>query len=168
MSFCETAKGRYSCRGYKNTEVRHDDLEYILECARIAPSACNLQPWKIYVVRDEKLRGAVCGAYPRDWLKDAPMIAVFCGLRGENWMRAGGTDYLMCDIAIIADHFINAAHERGLGTCWIAAFDESRLASALNLPENEKPYIMTPLGYAAGTAHEIKKRKSIGDICCFI
>ncbi|MGE4496402.1 MAG: nitroreductase family protein [Deferribacterales bacterium] len=168
MSFRDIAEGRYSCRDYMEKEVSCEDLEYMLECARLAPSACNLQPWKIYMVRDEKVREAVCGAYPRDWLKNAPVIAVFCGLKGEGWKRADGADYLMCDVSITADHFINAASERGLGTCWIAAFDEKKLAEALRLPENEKPYIMTPVGYAAGKAPSGKKRKSLQDICCFI
>ncbi|HAL86508.1 MAG TPA: hypothetical protein DCM31_06320, partial [Deferribacteraceae bacterium] len=51
MTYMEIVKGRYSCRSYKSDEISKEDMEYILECARLAPSACNLQPWKIYIVR---------------------------------------------------------------------------------------------------------------------
>ena len=168
MTYMEIVKGRYSCRSYNSDEISKEDMEYILECARLAPSACNLQPWKIYIVRDEKVKAGLCEAYPREWFAGAPVIAVFCGLKDENWKRADGADYLMCDVSLIADHFINAASDRGLGTCWIAAFDEEKAVSALKLPENEKVYVMTPLGYAADKSPALKKRKNAGDICCFI
>lgn len=166
--YIETVKERYSCRNYSSNAVSQADLDYILECVRLAPSACNRQPWKIYAVSNEKAKAAVCRAYPAEWPAEAPYMFVFCGVTDTNWKRADGTDYLMADITIAADHFISAATEKGLGTCWIAAFNEAQVVEALNLPPNEKPIFLVPLGYAADDRKPVKKRKEIKDICSFI
>ena len=164
MKFVDIVNSRFSYRGYLNKEVEQEKIDYILECARLAPSAKNLQPWKIYIVKSEKMRKKVCEAYAREWLKEAPVIAVFVGKKGENWVRSDGKDYLMCDITIICDYFVLAATEVGLGTCYIAAFDRERLKEALNLPENEEPFLMTPLGYPKPESRRERSRKPLSDI----
>lgn len=164
MKLLELIETRFSHRGYEERKIEREKIDYILKCSRLAPSAANKQPWKIYIVEDPKTREAVCEAYNKTWMNEAPVIIVFTGTRGQNWLRRDGLDYLMCDITIIADYFILAATEMGLGTCYIAAFDESRVIKALNLPANEKPFLLTPLGYAREGSTKDRKRKSTEEI----
>ncbi len=164
MKLFELINSRFSYRGYLDKEVEKEKIDYILECSRLAPSAKNLQPWKIYIVKSDEMKKKVCEAYTRDWLKEAPIIAVFVGKKGENWVRVDGEDYLMCDVTIIADYFILAATEVGLGTCYIAAFDRDKLKKALNLGENEEPFLMTPLGYPKPETKRERSRKHLSDI----
>ena len=164
MKLIDIINSRYSFRGYIDREVEQEKIDYILECARLAPSAKNMQPWKIYIVKSKEMRERVCEAYAREWLKEAPVIAVFVGKKGENWVRWDGENYLMCDVTIIADYFILAATEVGLGTCYIAAFDREKLKAALNLAEGEEPFLMTPLGYPKPESKRERSRKNISEI----
>ncbi|BBB33109.1 nitroreductase [Thermotomaculum hydrothermale] len=164
MKLIDIINSRYSYRGYLDRNVEQEKIDYILECARLAPSAKNLQPWKIYIVKSKEMKERVCQAYARDWLKEAPIIAVFVGKKGSNWVRRDGEDYLMCDVTIITDYFVLAATEMGLGTCYIAAFDREKLKEALNLPENEEPFLMTPLGYPKKEARRERSRKPLPEI----
>lgn len=164
MDFYKLVNKRYAVRGYLSKHVEDEKIDYILKVARLAPSAANRQPWKIYIVKDKTVKTALCEAYPRSWLEEAPIIVVFVGLTDNNWIRNDGKDYLLCDVTIIADYFILAATEQGLGTCYIAAFDEAKVKEALNLPENEIPLLMTPLGYPKDGAIRERKRKELGEI----
>ena len=168
MDFYELVNKRFSYRGYINKPVEQNKLEYILECSALAPSAKNEQPWKIYIVQSDEVKEKLYEAYPRDWLKEAPIIVVFVGLEGKHWVRSDGKSYLMCDVTIITDYFILAATEQGLGTCYIAAFDEEKVKAALNLPDNEKPFLMTPLGYPKPDSKRERKRKSLSEIVVYV
>ncbi|WP_022851401.1 nitroreductase family protein [Limisalsivibrio acetivorans] len=164
MKLKDILNKRYSQRAYTDVDIPEEDLQYVLECTALAPTAKNMQPYKVYIIKDKQLLEKVCEAYPRDWLRTAPAIAIFVGLKGENWIRKDGADYLLCDVTIAADHFINAAAEKNIGTCWIAAFDERILSDAMELPENEIPMIMTPIGVYDAEAKSPKKRKGVKDI----
>ncbi|MGA1861915.1 nitroreductase family protein [Deferribacter thermophilus] len=163
MEFYHLVNKRYSVRGYLSKSIEEEKINYILKVARLAPSAANRQPWKIYIIKDKNLKNKLCEAYPRSWLNEAPIIVVFVGLTDNNWIRNDGKDYLLCDVTIIADYFILAATEVGLGTCYIAAFDEKKVIEALNLPPNEIPLLMTPLGYPKENSIKERKRKEIGE-----
>ena len=78
MSFLDLARKRCSVRKYLSKEVEKEKLLQVLEAARIAPSACNLQPWRIFVIRDQQKKEALYEAYPRDWFVKAPVILVIC------------------------------------------------------------------------------------------
>lgn len=163
MSFLELCQRRSSVRGYLSEPVPEEKLSYILECARHAPSAANRQPWKLYIVTGaakEKLNAA----YQRPWFAEAPMAVAVVGVRSTNWVRSDGTDYLMCDTAIICDHFTLAAADTGLGTCWIGAFNKQGVREALDLPPEEIPFYLTPLGFPREGATREKSRKSVSDI----
>ncbi len=158
--FLELAARRTSIRAYRPDPVAEADLAAVLEAARLAPTACNLQPFQLLVVRDPARRAAVCRAYPRDWLKTAPVLLVLCVEPGRAWKRRDGKNYADVDGAIVMDHLILAAADRGLGTCWIGAFDPALLREALNLPEGLEPLVMTPLGLPAEPGRP-KERKSL-------
>lgn len=149
MDLFETVAGRRSVRKYAKTPIDQDKLLRVLEAARLAPSAANRQPWKIYVVTDERLREALGNAYHNAWFYEAPVIIAICSCPGRAWSRSDGKNYADVDAAIAFDHLTLAAQSEGLATCWIGAFTPSVVVEALGLPPGEEPLAMTPLGYPA-------------------
>jgi len=168
MEFKDLAEKRYSNRGFLNKPIEKEKIESILENIKTAPSAANRQPWKVYIVSDESIRKELVKSYQRDWFAEAPVIVVFVGLTDANWKRQDGADYLLCDVTLLADYFVLSATEQGLGTCYIAAFDEKVAHSALNLKENEKVLLMTPLGYPREGCTRERNRIDISEIVNFI
>lgn len=168
MSFLELANQRYSFRGFTDQKVEQEKIDYILQCSQLAPSASNRQPWKIYVIHDAATREKLSQSYQRDWFAEAPVHVVFVGLTDTNWKRKDGADYLMCDVTIIADYFILAATEQGLGSVYIAAFDEQLVRDALSLPQNEKPFLLTPLGYTKKNVTRERRRKNLHEITAIL
>jgi nitroreductase len=151
VSFLELAKKRCSVRRFLPKEVEDEKLMQVLEAARVAPSACNLQPWHIIVAKNPKVRQQLYESYPRDWFAEVPVVLVVCVDRAQSWKRADGKDYGDVDIAIAVDHMTLAAADLGLGTCWLGAFDVEKCSRALQLPRNLEPLVMLPLGYPKQT-----------------
>jgi nitroreductase len=149
MEFSELIRKRYSVRSYRPDPVESDKLQFILEAARLAPSACNLQPFQILVIPTEGREQALQRIYMKGWFVQAPMVLCVCGLPGLAWVRRDGRSYLAVDAAIVMDHIILAATDMGLGTCWIAAFDAAAAREVLNIPRDVEPLLFTPLGYPA-------------------
>lgn len=163
MNFLELVKSRYSCRGYKSLDVEKEKLEYILECARFAPSAVNKQPWRFHIVSNEEEKAKLQQCYNRDWIKTAPMYIIASILHDEEWVRFDGKRHGNIDIAIAVEHLCLAASEQGLATCWVCNFEADLCKELFALPENEEPAVIIPLGYAADEIKP-KNRKAIGEI----
>ena len=163
MNFLELVKNRYSCRAYKPFEVEREKLDYIMECVRHAPSAVNKQPWRFHVVGQEEDKERLQQCYSRDWFKTAPLYVIASILHDEEWVRADGKRHGDIDIAIAVEHLCLAATEQGLATCWVCNFDAVLCKRLFDLPANEEPAVIIPIGYAADEPKE-KKRKPIGDI----
>ena len=119
MNFLELTKRRCSVRKYASRPVETEKLDYILEAARMAPSAVNYQPWCFLVVKSDKGREKIQSCYPREWFKQAPCYIVVCGDHAQSWKRADGKDHMDIDAAIAAEHICLAAAEQGLGSCWV-------------------------------------------------
>ncbi|NLM74673.1 MAG: nitroreductase [Clostridiaceae bacterium] len=165
MSFFEIAEKRYSLRNFDTREVENEKILKVLEAARIAPSACNFQPYHFIVITDEGLRKKISECFPRDWFKKAPVIIVACGDHSKSWKRSDGKDHCDVDVAIAVDHITLAAADLGLGTCWVCAFDAEKCHEILNLPEHLEVIALLPMGYPAeGAAVPKKQRKNIEEI----
>lgn len=167
MNFLELAKNRYSVRHYKPDPVSDDDLMYVLEAGRIAPSAVNYQPWKFLVVREKGNLEKLYSLYHREWFREAPVIIIILADHSQSWKRAEGKDHADIDAAIAADHMTLAATDRGLGTCWVCNFDKEKTMAHFNLPHHLEPVVFLPLGYPASSAdidRHKSKRKSIDEI----
>jgi nitroreductase len=167
MSFHELARSRFSVRDYREDPVEEDKIRFVLEAARIAPSAANRQPWRFVVVRDQKLRAQVNSTYGKKWIEKAPVVIVACGDHDLSWKRNDGKDHLDIDIAIAVDHMTLAAADKGLGTCWICAFDAAACHHILDLPDRMEAVALLPLGYPAekGDANRhVKARKKLEEI----
>lgn len=168
MKFSELVEKRYSVRSYTEEAVDDSQLNEILECARLAPSAVNLQPWKFIVVRSEEGRKKVCSTYKRDWIQTAPMFIICCVCHDEAWVRKyDQKEHGNIDIAIAAEHICLAATEQGLGTCWVCNFDAVKCSELFNLPSNIEPAVIIPLGHPADEAKP-KTRKAMNEIVEYV
>lgn len=168
MNLLEIIQTRRSIRKYQSTEVEQEKLDYIIECARLAPSAVNFQPWQFYIVKSQEAKENLFECYHNKWFSTnpAPVFIIACGDKSASWKRkSDAKDHLDIDIAIAFEHICLAATEQGLGTCWVCNFDVEKVISMLDLPENMIPVAITPLGYPE--VEEVKKtpRKTKEEIC---
>jgi nitroreductase len=165
MRFLELVKSRISVRQYTSQKVEDDKIAYILECARLAPSACNFQPWHFFVIKNDNLRCQLQECYHRKWFAEAPVYIVACSDTSISWKRGfDGKDHSDIDVAIAVEHICLAAAEQGLGTCWICNFDAPKCSEILNLPEHIHPIAIIPVGYTTQSVSANPNRKTIEDI----
>ncbi len=155
---------RRSIRAYKPDPVAPEKIDAILQAGRLAPSACNLQPWAFVLVTDPNRRQNFLKVYKQKWLCQAPLILVVCADTEKAWKRWDGQEYWQVDAAIAMQNMISAATAEGLGTCWIAAFNEPQCAKLLGLPDYIRPVAITPIGYPAETKGPAADRLPLEDI----
>lgn len=172
MEYSDLILSRESIRNYDpGRPVSKEILEKILNAGRLAPSACNLQPFKFLVISSSNVLEKVRASYNKVWFKEAPHILVIVGLRDQAWKRSyDGYNSIETDVAIAMTHIILAAENEGVGTCWIEAYDPAILNEALNIKDGQVIYGITPLGYPKPGFQKSmnKQRKSLGDIVEFL
>jgi len=172
MEFTELIRSRESMRNYDpDRPVPREVLEKILNAGRLAPSACNNQPWKFLVITSPVMLEKVRTCYNRDWFKEAPQILVMLGLKDQAWKRSYDEyNSLETDVTIAMTHIILAAENEGVGTCWIEAYNPSLLKKALNPGKNQLIFGITPLGYPRTGFKKslIKKRKPLEEVVEFL
>ena len=167
-SFIQLASKRQSVRKYKADKVVHEQLMLCVEAARIAPSACNAQPWHFILIEDETLKNAVadCAADMgmNNFCRQAPAIVVIVQEKPNMTSKVGsllkGIKYTLIDIGIAAEHFCLQATELGLGTCIIGWFNEKKLRKLLSIPSSKRILLLITIGYADDTPRE-KIRKPL-------
>lgn len=143
-------------------------IRRVLEAARQAPSACNLQPRHFYVIQAVDARHRLFPAERQRWIADAPVILVACGRPTEAWVRAyDQKNHADIDVAIAMEQLVLAATEEGLSTCWICSFDPANVRIQLNLPPDLEPVAITPLGYAAETP-AMRPRKTLEELVTWV
>jgi len=160
VEFDKLIHARYSVRAYKPESIPDRDLAAVLEAARLAPTAANRQAFRILVLRTAGREQELKQIYGRDWFVQAPVVVSVCTLTDSCWVRGDGKSYGDVDAAIVMDHLILAAANRGLGSCWIGAFDAEAARRILKLPEHVEPVAFTPLGYPADRPG-VRKRRPI-------
>jgi len=157
MALLDLVKHRKSIRDFLDVPVEREKIMMCLEAARLAPSACNSQPWKFIVVDDRQLKNKLChaafsGIYlVNSFCKMAPVIVVVVSEKSKFLARISGmfrgTKYYLIDIGIAIEHFVLQAEDLGLGTCWIGWFNEQAVKPILNVPPHKKIDILIALGY---------------------
>ena len=157
MTLLDLVRHRKSVRNFLDRPVEREKIMMCLEAARLAPSACNSQPWRFIVVDDGQLKNRLCqaafgGIYSMNsFCKMAPVMVAVISEKGKFSARIGsmfrGTKFYLIDIGIACEHFILQAEELGLGTCWIGWFNERAVKSILNVPQDKKIDILIALGY---------------------
>jgi nitroreductase len=167
-NFLDLVAKRKSIRSFKNIDIEKEKLDYVLEAFRQAPSAKNLQPWKLVVVTDEVIRRELVPACKNQAsISEAPVVIVACAKEEEAYGVMGGyMNSFPIDIGISFEHIMLAAAEQGLGTCWIGAFNEKDVKEVIGVPENVRVVALTPIGYPNEPGRE-RNRKPIQEIVSY-
>lgn len=163
MDFADLIRKRYSVRAYRPDPVEEDKLQQVLEAARLAPTAANLQPIQFVIVHTAGRENELLRIYRREWFVTAPLVVCACTMPSAGWSRVDGKPYADVDVTIAMDHLILQATDLGLGTCWIAAFDPAAARQVLGLPDGVDPVALTPLGYPADHLRP-KQRKPLSEL----
>lgn len=136
---------------FKKDSIPQATVGRLVDAARWAPSAGNLQAWKIYVVyNEEKKKELAAAAYGQEFLADAPVALVVCSYpeaSAARYRERGRNLYAIQDTAAMVQNILLAATGYGLSTCWVGAFDEVLAAEALALPQGCRPMAIIPIGY---------------------
>ena len=176
--FFELLIQRQSVRGYSDQPVEPEKLARCLEAARMAPSACNAQPWKLIVVDDPQLKDLIAGytnsgsLVPMNhFARQAPILVVIVR-ESPNLTSKIGTllkdkPYTLMDVGIVALQFCLQATAEGLGTCIMGWFNEKKVKEALHIPRNKRAELIISLGYASSQALRAKVRKPLDEMRCY-
>lgn len=168
IKMLEIIRERQSDRKYTDKPVENEKLARILEAGRLAPSACNAQPWKFVVVNNPGLLSEIADAASEKtlgmntFLKQAPVIIVVVREKPNLSSRIGGTlknkDYSLIDIGIAVENICLQAKAEGLGSCIVGWFNENRIRKILEIPSEKRVVLILSLGYSQAEKRE-KKRK---------
>lgn len=145
MDFLSLAKKRYSSRHYADRQVEPNKLEYVLEAGRVAPTAKNLQPYRVLVLQEkenlEKLSEAAR-------IYGAPVALIICKDKDESWIRPfDQKEHGDVDASIVTDHMMLAATQMDLQSVWICYFDAAIIKDRFSFPSNLEPVNILALGY---------------------
>lgn len=175
MNFSELIHARQSCRNYDTSrDVEEEKLMCVLEAGRLAPSACNGQPYHITVCRGtsaKEVAGTVMGMGMNKFATDVPVFLVLSERpyvpSAALGARAKGNDYRSLDIGILASYLTCAATEEGLSTCILGWFDDAKLRTLCSLDAPVR--LVIALGYAKDEDPlRKKKRKELASLVSFL
>ncbi len=167
---------RHSVRKFLDKPVEREKINACLEAARLAPSACNSQPWHYIVMDEPSVKEAFCkeafsGVYNMSaWAAKAPVLVAVVSDRGNFTSRIGNffrsTEFFLVDQGISGEHFVLQAWELGLGTCWIGWLNSNKAEKFFKLPKGKKIEHLFAVGYPApealtATVHGRKKLEEI-------
>ncbi|MGC9330952.1 MAG: nitroreductase family protein [Bacteroidales bacterium] len=175
-NFLNLVKQRQSQRQYTDKPVEKEKLMRCLEAARLAPSACNAQPWKFIVVDDPDLKNKIADTTSNRLLpinhftKQAPVHVVLVLEKPNFTSRLGemvrDKKFVLMDVGIAAEHFCLQAADEGLGTCMIGWFNENKAKELLHIPDKKRAMLIITIGYPKGK-HRKKIRKELDDIVSY-
>ncbi len=156
MTVIDAIGKRYSCRAYQDKPVEQEKLDIILEGVRLAPSAKNLQDWRLVLVRGaKKKRRLAQAANNQMFIEKAGVVIVGCS-NSREVMRCGQAVGPI-DVAIVLEHVCLQAAELGLATCWIGSFYPEKVRPILGIPDDITIVELMALGYPADTRKEPKR-----------
>jgi nitroreductase len=151
MEISKCIQTRRSIRRYAPIPVEWEKLGAVLDAARHAPSAGNIFDWKVIIVAEaEKQKEVAEACLQQWWMTTAPIHLVVCAEPAKNqrmYGKRGGELYSLQDATIAATQMILVAHDLGLGTCWVGAFEPRMLRRALEIPDEVMPVAVLTLGY---------------------
>lgn len=173
MNFPELCKARFSCRNYLPDPVPHETIEKIIDAARLAPSACNQQPWRFAVALAPDKRRALFedGILPglgMDWIARAPVL-IALGME-KTWTThiaaplISKVDYPWIDIGIAGEHLVLAAAELGLATCWIGWIKPEPIRRIVGWPRSIRPCAILTLGRSAAAPATRSQRRTLTEL----
>ena len=177
MDFLELVSTRQSDRAFDpDRPVEKAKIERIVEAARLAPSACNAQPWHLIVVDDPLLKNQIADATSaralgmNHFTKQAPVHIVLVEEKVNLSSGVGGwvkqKDYAQMDMGIVAAHIALAAHDEGLGSCIVGWFNESKMRELLSIPDSKRVWLDIVIGYSVQPLRQ-KKRKPLQEVVSY-
>jgi len=171
VSIEEIIKQRRSVRRFTDEPVDDDTVRHLLNMARWAPSAGNRQPWYFYAVQDEQKRAQLADAAGgQKFVAQVPVVIVVCAepeRSAERYGDRGRNLYCLQDTAAAIQNILLEVHARGLGACWVGAFDEQRCAEVLSLSQKRRPVAMIAIGHPASDPRP-RPRRSLDEIVTHI
>ena len=177
MDFLQLAQTRQSVRGYRDQPIEREKLERCLEAARLAPSACNSQPWHFVIVDQPELKDKVAQATTgavvalNRFSNEAPVLVAVVAeppklsAKLGSWVK--GKPLELIDIGIAVEHFSLQAAAEGLGTCMLGWFDEAAVKRLLAIPHSKRVPLIITVGYPATDEVRAKQRKSLAEIVSY-
>jgi len=150
MDILRAVKERRSIRDFQRKDIPADLVSALLEALIWAPSAGNLQSRKFYVVKNEQIKKMLArAALNQYFITEAPLVIVGCAdNRISHKYGARGVDlYSIQDVALSIMGMMLVAHEHGLGSTWVGAFQESEVVKILRCPRHLRPVAIVPVGY---------------------
>jgi len=152
MDVLEAIKGRRSVRAFKSDKnVSEKTVEELIDAARWAPSAGNIQPWEFIVVRKPETKSRLAeAAFKQSFIDEAPVVIVVCADENRSSLgygQRGKTFYCIQDTAAAIQNIHLAAYSLGLGTCWVGAFEEEGAREILKIPQGIRPVALIPVGH---------------------
>ena len=176
-SFIHLVRHRTSCRAYKPDPVPRAHLELMLEAARLAPSACNKQPWRFAVVEDKTTRlqlvdTAFLKGIPMRWAAEAGAL-VALGMEKSIVThkiapKVSGVNYPLLDLGIAGEHLVLQAEELGLGTCWIGWIRPQRVRRIVGWPTSVEPVSLITVGWPDIQKRKTRPRRNQSDVAKWI
>ena len=176
MNFMEIANARQSCRSYDESKpVEAEKLQSVLEAARLAPSACNGQPYILTVCTGEKAKEVALLTRGMGGMNKFAVQAPVCIVVSEGaYVRTAalgakvkGNDYRSIDIGIMTAYLTAEATAQGLSTCILGWLDDEKIRQVVGI--NSATRLVITLGYAAeGDKLRVKKRKELGELVRFL
>jgi nitroreductase len=149
-SLIDTILARQSCRSFRHDDLKGGDMEKLMEALRWAPSAGNSQPWFFYVVTNQEKKDELSrAAFGQSFIADAPVVFVVCANADESsrsYGERGRGLYCLQDTAAATENLLLAATALGYGCCWIGAFQEQAVSTAIGIPQHLRPVAMVPVG----------------------
>jgi len=153
MDVFKAIKNRRSIRAFTEDQVSDSEVEKLIEAARFAPSAGNIQPWEFIVVLDQETKkGLREAALDQAFIEEAPVVIVVCAnvwRSGQGYGSRGINLYSLQDTAAATENMLLAATALGLATCWVGAFREEQVKDMLKIPDGVRPIAIVPIGHAA-------------------
>jgi len=171
--FAELVAARFSCRAYRTEPVSRADVAQILEAARLAPSACNQQPWRFAVAMEASLRSQLLkeGILPglgMTWAANAPVILVLGMKKSLITHRVAPllskVEYPLLDLGIAGEHAVLQAAELGLGTCWIGWIRPKAVRRIIGWPADILPQALITVGWPAARPPRASPRLTMDEI----
>ncbi|MBF7097357.1 nitroreductase family protein [Alkalibacter mobilis] len=169
MDLLTLAKQRYSSRVYSEEKINGDVLTYILEAGRVAPTAKNIQPYKVLVIQDDENLEKLSESAR---IYGAPLALVVCKDTDNSWLRPiDGKEHGDIDATIVTDHMMLAATDKGLNSVWICFFDSEKIKESFNFPPNLEPVNILVVGHSPDEPKSPDRhketRKSLEDTIVF-
>lgn len=162
MEFFKVLKKRRSVRAFRAKEIEREKIEALLNAVNSAPSAGNLQAYKIFVVKNNETKKKLArAAFGQTFIAEAPVVFVFSAVPGESSWKYGerGLLYSIQDATIAASYSQLAATALGLASVWIGAFNEEEVKKALEIKKDIKPIALIPLGYTEKKPERTPRKK---------